>query len=404
MQQWNSSTEGNMGQKGKALVRKWSRKLFLGFLIFIIGSVAGLAVVPVVSPAIGANMADFLRTVFGPQPVALLESVSFRLHDVMSSNLYHGDTPQINWNRQNPVSMQESNSRRQVGIHGGAAVLAINSSDVVSAVPQIGWQPYGPMVDGATVLARVLIAKDPRRAYSGIALVRIDLSRLQLHVMPGDLEPSHSPQVVRAIPNLGMVPATDQAKLIAAFNGGFKKINGHFGMMVNGLTLVQPKPNMATVAVYRDGHVQIGAWGKDIFPSADLVALRQNCPPLIDAGELNPDLSYNNRNEWGYTGNSDVTWRTGLGISQDGKYLIYAVGNGTSALTLAKALKDAGAYSAMQLDINQYYAHFETYQSDKSSKSAGIKLVAERLLNKMINEVNIYLTPNARDFFYLTAR
>jgi Phosphodiester glycosidase len=404
VQQSNTSTEGNAGQKGKALVRKWSRQLILGFLVFIIGSVAVLVVVPVVSPAIGANMADFLRTVFGPQPVALLESVSFQLHDAMSSNLYHGDTPQISWNRQNPLSMQESNSSRQVGIHGGAAMLAINGSDVVSAVPQIGWQPYGPMVNGANVLARVLIAKDPRRTYTGIALVRIDLSKLQLHVMPGYLEPSHSLQVVRAIPNLGMVPANDRAKLIAAFNGGFKTINGHFGMIVNGLTLVQPKPNVATVAVYHDGHVQIGAWGKDIFPSTDMVALRQNCPPLIDAGELNSDLSYNNRNEWGYTGNSDITWRTGLGISQDGRYLIYAVGNGTSALTLAQALKDAGAYSAMQLDINQYYAHFETYQSDKSSNSTGFKLVAERLLNKMINEVNIYLTPNARDFFYLTDR
>jgi hypothetical protein len=84
--------------------------------------------------------------------------------------------------------------------------------------------------------------------------------------------------------------------------------------------------------------------------------------------------------------------------------LIYAVGNGTSAMTLAQALKDAGAYSGMQLDINQYYAHFETYQPDHSSTSIDSKLVAERLLDKMINEVNIYLTPNARDFFYLTAR
>jgi hypothetical protein len=30
--------------------------------------------------------------------------------------------------------------------------------------------------------------------------------------------------------------------------------------------------------------------------------------------------------------------------------------------------------------------------------------VAERLLDKMINETKLYLFPNARDFFYLTAR
>jgi len=404
VQQSDTSIEGNPSQKGTARINKWSRKLILGFLIFIIGSVAILVVVPAVSPAVGANMADFLRTVFGPQPVALLESVSFHLHDTISRYLYHGDRPQIGWNRQSPLILQASNSRGHIISHGIAAMLALAGGDVVTAMPQIGWQTYGPTVNGANALARVLINNDPQRPYTGIALVRIDLSKLQLHVMPGYLEPSHSPQVVKAFPSLGMVPAGDQDKLIAAFNGGFKTINGHFGMMVNGLTLIQPRPNIATVAIYRDGHIQIGAWEKDIFPSTDMIALRQNCPPLIDAGQLNSDLSYNNRNEWGYTGNTDITWRTGLGISQDSRYLIYAVGNGTSAMTLAQALKDAGAYSAMQLDINQYYAHFETYQPDHSSNPTASKLVAERLLDKMINEVHLYLTPNTRDFFYLTAR
>ena len=66
---------------------------------------------------------------------------------------------------------------------------------------------------------------------------------------------------------------------------------------------------------------------------------------------------------WGNTiGNQDITWRTGVGITQDSRYLIYAVGNGTSVGTLAQALLQAGAYNAMQLDINQHYAHFATYQ------------------------------------------
>jgi hypothetical protein len=232
----------------------------------------------------------------------------------------------------------------------------------------------------------------------------MDLSQLQLHMMPGNLEPSHDPQVLRAFPSIGTIPLSDQGKLVAAFNGGFKTINGHYGMMVNGVTLVPARPNMGTVTVYSDGRVQIGTWEKDILPSTDIVAYRQNCPALIDAGQLNPDLAYNNRNEWGYTGNTDITWRTALGITQDGRYLIYAVGNGTSAMTMAQVLQSAGAYSAVQLDINQYYAHFETYQRSNSANSQGTNLVAERLLDKMINETKLYLVPNARDFFYLTAR
>lgn len=387
-------------QKQAGTPKRWVKALIVGYLILHLGVVFVLAVVPAMFPAVGASMADFLRGVFGPQPVAMLESVSARLHDTMNRNLYKGSVPQIEWSSSPPL--KQTLAATPSGGHAKLAVVNVGAgrSNVIAAVPQIGWQAYGPVVNGSYTMARALISPDPSRPYAGVALVRMDLFSLQLHMMPGYLEPSHAPQVVRAIPNLGAVPVNDQQDLIAAFNGGFKTVNGHYGMMVDGVTLLPARTNMGTVAIYRDGHVQIGAWGKDIVPSGDIIALRQNCPPLIDAGKLNPDLPVNNRNEWGYTGNTDITWRTGLGITQDGRYLIYAVGNGTSATMLANVLKEAGAYAAIQLDINQYYAHFETYQPTASAN----KLTADRLLDKMLNEPKIYLTPNARDFFYLTAK
>jgi len=393
------------GQKWVRLSRKWLWILSAGILFLLSGLIFILAVIPAAFPAVGADMADLLRAMFGPQPVALLESVSSHLHDTMSLHLYTGNAPQIDWNvsgqsMQIPTLPKSSpqftpkNARPSRG----------NTSEVTSASPQIGWQLYGPLVNGSAVMARALVSPDQKRAYAGVALVRMDLSKLQLHMMPGFQEPSHTPQVVRAISSLGEVPPDEQQNLIAAFNGGFKTVNGHYGMMVDGVTLLPARPNMGTVAVYSDGHVQIGVWGKDILPTPDLIAYRQNCPPLIEAGQLNPDLSYNNRNEWGYTGNTDITWRTGVGITRDGQYLIYAVGNGTSAMTLAQVLQEAGAYSAIQLDINQFYAHFETYHPNSPSNSRDLNLIAERLLNKMINMEHIYITPNARDFFYLTTK
>jgi hypothetical protein len=281
----------------------------------------------------------------------------------------------------------------------------LTDTKVVTADPQIGWQAYGPPVNGSPVMARAMIMADPQRSYAGVALVRIDLSQLQLHMMPGYVEPAHPSQISQALPTLGSVPPQDQSNLIAAFNGGFKGIHGHYGMMVDGVTLLPPIPNIATVAIYKDGRVQIGAWGKDITPSADMIAFRQNCPPLIEAGQLNPDLSLNNHLAWGYTGNTDITWRTGLGITQDGRYLIYAVGNGTSAETLAKSLLMAGAYNAMQLDINQYYAHFYTYHSAGGpSSSQSSQMADEQLLAQMTDIPHLYLTPSVRDFFYLTVR
>jgi hypothetical protein len=231
----------------------------------------------------------------------------------------------------------------------------------------------------------------------------MDLQRLRLHIMAGFLEPAHPSGIDKIIPNLGMVALPDQARLSAAFNGGFKALHGHYGMMVDATTLLPPIPEIATVAVYRDGRVQMGAWGRDLSPSPDMIAFRQNCPLLIDAGRINPALGTDARKAWGFTNNSDVTWRTGLGITQDRRFLIYAVGNGTTAQFLAQALLNAGAYMAMQLDINEYYAHFVTYSNTNSGGSGqGGNLVAQPLLDKMTHVADLFLVPYARDFFYLT--
>jgi hypothetical protein len=133
-----------------------------------------------------------------------------------------------------------------------------------------------------------------------------------------------------------------------------------------------------------------------------MVAFRQNCPPLIENGQINPQVNVENQALWGNTiGNKQVAWRTGLGLTRDGRYLIYAVGNATSVPTLAYALQQAGAYTAMQLDINRPFARFVTYQQTGSATSP---LKAVPLLAQMENDPTLYLAPHARDFFYLTIR
>ncbi len=386
--------------------RKWIKRLVAGALALFLVLVAALTILPAAFPAFGANMADFLRLIFGPQPVANLESASFRLHDELSRFLYKDGKPQIAWNYSDQPETFTSRGAPKLASPIVHNKLSLLGRDVVSASPQLGWQAYGPSVNGEPVMARALVAPDPHRPYAAVALVRMDLAQLQLHMMPGSLEPAHPAQLAQAIPNPGVIPPADQNYLMAAFNGGFKAVHGRYGMMVDGVTLLPPLPNVATVAIYRDGHIQIGVWGKDIGPSPDIVAFRQNCPPLIDAGQLNPDISVDShQGAWGYTVNTDITWRTALGITQGGRYLIYAVGNGTSVATLAQALQDAGAYSAMQLDINQYYAHFLTYQPATGlAASQGFQLEGVPLLDKMINIRHLYLTPDTRDFFYLTVR
>jgi hypothetical protein len=363
------------------------------------------------SPAAGADMADILRSVVGPGPVAQLESLSYALRDTLYRTLpdLSGTGPAVTWSTGGnpaPEVLFSTPTVSPVVITPDAASMSTPvpsptaSPDVASAPPQIGWQAYGPARGRAPLLARALIMVDSQRSYAGVALVRMDLSQLQLHMMAGFIEPAHPSGIDELIPDLGMIPPADQGRLIAAFNGGFKAVHGHYGMMLDQITLLPPVDGAATVSLYEDGRVRIGAWGREIVPSPGMLAFRQNCPPLIEQGQLNPGVATNARKAWGLTNNADITWRTGVGLSQDGRFLIYAVGNGTSVEFLAQALQDAGAYNALQLDINQYYSHFVTYSPDP----AGNGLVAQRLLDQMINIPGLYLTPNPRDFFYLTLR
>ena len=370
-------------------------------LLLFIGLVGLLSIVPAISPSTGATMADLLRSAFGPLPVAWLEGRSLAMQDMVNQFISMHD------GGQRAISLAQSGPGRSA-LKGQGKVLAspLNSArmpaagNAVSAAPQIGWQALGPLVNGSPVMAQTMLTLDPQRPYAGIALVRMDLSVLKLHMVPGYQEPSHAQNVVAAFPHLGLTPAADQPHLVAGFNGGFKAINGHYGMMVNGTTLLPPIPGMATLAIYQDGHVAIGAWGQDLRPSPDILAFRQNCPLIIQNGQVNPEVGVDSSAIWGNTiGNKEISWRTGVGLTQDGRYLIYAVGNGTSVATLAEALQQAGAYNAMQLDINRPFARFVTYQATGSTKAP---LRAVPLLNEMENDPRLYLVPHYRDYFYLT--
>lgn len=65
---------------------------------------------------------------------------------------------------------------------------------------------------------------------------------------------------------------------------------------------------------------------------------------------------------------------------------------------LAQAMQTAGAWDAIQLDINNYWTLFVKYQS------SGSKLVPEALLPRlMVANIQRYLWNYSRDYFYITS-
>jgi hypothetical protein len=198
-----------------------------------------------------------------------------------------------------------------------------------------------------------------------------------------------------------MIPDADRQPgiLVAAFNGGFKSRHGHFGAAIDGTVVLPPRDSIGTIAMYDSGLVRIGAWGTDINPAADLHTWRQNGPLIIAHGQVNPHIAENIPQDWGVILNGvTVVWRSGLGISADGRVLYYVAGLRMTLPVLAATMATIGADQAVQLDINTTNVHFDTIEAIP----AGLR--THPLFNVMKNQHdNRFLEGDPRDYFYITA-
>ncbi len=272
--------------------------------------------------------------------------------------------------------------------------VAINDGQV----PNEGqWQLLPTKADGGTpAMAVTAYRPDPARPDIQVAVVAIDLARARLHMLAGAEEPVSTDP---AAPRSGRIPDEQRGSILAAFNGGFKSIHGNDGMGVSGTTYVAPVNNRATVVVMQDGSVRLGLWNRDFTSTDGMAAWRQNGHLLIDGGQITERARQGGLG-WGASLDLQAeTWRSGIGISADGRTLFYAVGDVLTSARLAEVMRAAGASSALQLDINNYWVRFVTFQQNADGKT-----IAQPLISAMPREPGKYLGVEPRDFMYLTVR
>lgn len=246
----------------------------------------------------------------------------------------------------------------------------------------------------APLMFKTFLHPDPARSYARVAIVAVDLTRVQLRVVAGTQEPVSSARVPRS----GLIPRANQSTLVAAFNGGFRAIHGRYGMMVAGQMLLPPQPYGDTIALYKDGTVRIAPWTALAATLPQMDSFRQTPPYLAAQGQLNPALLDERSTLWGATVSRDtVIWRSALGLSADRRTLYYGAGESLTARRIAEAMVAAGASDVAELDVNSSYERFLTYGS--SSQNG----VGALLLPAMYYKPGLYTAlPSTRDFFYLT--
>ncbi len=252
------------------------------------------------------------------------------------------------------------------------------------------WQPVGGSVNGQPGMYEAQFRADSTYTSQITSAVWIDPTVLTLSLVPGAREPGGTWSTP---PNLSG-PAAASAR--AAFNGGFRFEDAHGGFYLDGREAVPLQEGAASVVIYADGRVNIGAWGSEVAMGSDVKAVLQNLVPIVDKGQPAPSATYGDSRIWGNTlGANAVVARSGLGTTATGA-LVFVAGPALTALTLAESLQRAGAVRAMTLDINPEWVTFNYF-----NHGADGAVTPSKLYPSMQRPADRYLGPTdeSRDFF-----
>jgi hypothetical protein len=270
---------------------------------------------------------------------------------------------------------------------------------------QGAWHAAGRLVRGFRAVYETALTPPGGKYRAAIAWM--DTRLLAARLYSGSISPGGGPYRYTA-----PIQPAQAASLVAVFNGGFKMKDARGGYYTEGHVIYRLRPGAASLVIYANGSVNIGAWGSDVRMTPLVVSVRQNLVPLVAGGQPTP-AALGNWRAWGRTcGRKSCAvsvpglehqWRSGLGITANGA-LVYAVGPALDPLQLAQLLVRAGAVRGMQLDINPYWPVFVTYRP-RTAGGLAAPGNGRKLYSWTVQGPATFFTPSwARDFITMSAR
>jgi hypothetical protein len=245
---------------------------------------------------------------------------------------------------------------------------------------------------------------DPISRFKSLTVVAIDLTRAEVHYVPGRADITEAKASLDAIDvTPGRVAERHLDLLQVVFNGGFKPRHGRWGMRVAGKTIVPPREEGCTVALFDDGQVAVRSWSALRARADSIRSFRQTPPCLVEEGKRHPLLEARNERAWGgHDPKRKTRRRSAVGIDRAGQILYYGMGVELEPRELAQGLLFAGSEHAAQLDINWSWTRFLVM--GQPSPDAPLQ-VTSTLIPEMVHQRRGYVEkPIDRDFFYVTRR
>ena len=429
----------------------WPRTAWLGLLgaalwspVVVAGAWFALHHIPGAAPW----AADTLRSVIGVDGVARLEGFAYGVEDRVLTVWRRGERPKAHW-AVPPPALPAPTVPVVALIQTPAPGPALDANALAARLPEVGlpeaafvapaslgrrrgdhdepepvsvtpFRPrnVGPMLeswsapgDGEWVVLpdstpldsarmfKTLLHPDPDRSWAELFVVALDLRRVRLYTVPGTVEPQATLPEALEMPRPGRVPDEHHQAVLAAFNGGFKTEHGHYGMYVNGVTIVPPNEASCTIAYFKDFSLRIGSWPKVRDQLDEITWWRQTPTCMFEDGKMHPRMAEGFVTRWGSTVDGEtVIRRSAIGIDADGKTLFVGISNHTTAPAIANGMRHAGAVTVAQLDINFSFPKFVTFRPSRISKLR----VAVPLTDDFEYSEHEYLRKASnRDFFYV---
>ncbi len=264
------------------------------------------------------------------------------------------------------------------------------------------WTPVSVESDaGAPLMWKTVLHPDKGHPSAELFVVVIDLSRARLHSAAGESEPVTEVASAKGHPRSGVVPGERRELLLAAFNGGWKGEHGHYGLKVDGVTLVKPREGACTIAVYEDDSVRVAPWADLADGEARMRLFRQTPACMYAKGARHAGLAVEATTNWGAAANGDpVIRRSAIGLNEGRDALFFSVSNAMTAPAIADGLHHAGAHDVAELDVNWSFPKFLVFGRNASGVHEASSLFSGFVFTK-----NEYVRQrSSRDFFYLSRR
>jgi len=184
----------------------------------------------------------------------------------------------------------------------------------------------------------------------------------------GSQDPGPLAGPVRAGP---AITGPERARLLAAFNGGFKLDALAGGYEQEGHVVRAIRAGLASLVIDTSGQASVGVWGHGVpVPGEAVYSVRQNLWALVVGGE--PTAESAKWWRWGGTlGHAEYVARSALGENAAGE-LMYAASMAATPADLAEALARSGARTAMELDINPEWVQLDAAGYPGGPLSAGV--------------------------------